>query len=879
MKRSASSTPDSLVRRSHPRGPRQPGWLVETPVYLLLVFTPLAIGTAHLWSQAVMLGGSVAAFTALLLRRRQIHVPIKIFPMGLALLAVSALTLLQILPVPGFLIRVLNPGAAELFDLVLSGTGLWGESNWRALSLDPPATSRELLKFVSYALIFIVIVNYFNRQHRARQLLKVISWGGFVVALTGLLSKLAGLSAIYGIHPVPPGTFFFSTFVNSNHLAGFLGLCAPVSFGLSLSSRSRQGRYLYGFLGIIAAVGVFMSLSRGGIVAFLLGCIFLCIYATTRRVWKLKQVVLVQAVVAVVLSVAGYLAYNTIIAEMKTLGDVEAIRTSDKIRGWEGALPMMKDHPVVGIGRGAYSTVYPRYQTTESTFTYTHAENGVLQNMVEWGPIFGLLFMGAFVLVFFLGMRRARSSYGMGGCLTAIFTLALHNLVDFNLEMGGVALPFVVLLGVISASPFSHSGRPLSGETRLRLPSKLAHALVPAFVLAGAGCVLHAWAHDIDKGTEALLARTVFGACEPCSETPMGNASCEMLRHHPADYLTPLAIGKAYLEKRPRNLSRAVYWLSRAVYLNPNSAMIRRLTGRALFLAGNREQALMEYRQGVERDPTSLAATVSEVLKLTKDHDSTIQVAPERPETYLDLAHILKNLGRCKAASKAARLALDLDSSLLGALDLLGEIELTQGRPDEALRLARQTIEMYPRHDAAYDRQGRAYFAMDDEERGEKSWLAGFDQAPDSVLLAQRLGNRYLSQGRIRKAEDIINRLDASMPRNACSRASLHALLARILEFKGDLYEAGRSYRDAAALMPESAIYMFHVGRIEQRMGNWDDAERIFEQLLREDFEPGEMRSRLEYIRASRNQERHDAMWNGWAVQKERGEHGFQAHF
>ena len=163
------------MKRTHARGPRHPSRLVEAPVYLLVFFVPLAIGTAHLWSQAIMLGLSIAAFTALLLRRRENRASIKLFPMGLALLAVSAVTLLQLMPVPGFLLRVLSPGATELFDVVLSGTGLWGEGNWRAMSLDPPATSGEFVKFISYALVFIVIVNYFNRQRRARKLLKVIS--------------------------------------------------------------------------------------------------------------------------------------------------------------------------------------------------------------------------------------------------------------------------------------------------------------------------------------------------------------------------------------------------------------------------------------------------------------------------------------------------------------------------------------------------------------------------------------------------------------------------------------------------------------------------------------------------------------------------------
>jgi tetratricopeptide (TPR) repeat protein len=459
----------------------------------------------------------------------------------------------------------------------------------------------------------------------------------------------------------------------------------------------------------------------------------------------------------------------------------------------------------------------------------------------------------------------------MGGCLAAVFALALHNLVDFNLEVGGVALPFVVVLGIVSASRFSHAGVPLPAETRLRLPGKLAIALVPACILAGAGCVTYAWTHQLDRKTEALIAEAVPGGSEPCSETPLGKASCEMLRHHPADYIAPLAVGKAYLEKRPRNLPRAVYWLSRAVYLNPGSAVIRRLTGRALYLAGREEQALMEYRLGVECDPASLAPTVSEVLRLTGDPDAAIRAVPNKPGIRLQLARILHGLGNKKAAAKAARLALELDSSLIGALDLLGAIELSLGNPDEALRLALRTIELYPRHDNAYYLKGRAYFSMGDKEKGEESWASGLDQAPGSMKLAHRLGDLYLSQGRIREAENVVARLKDYAPTDSSSQASLNSLIARLYEAKGMLFEAGRAYRTAATLAPSSAYYIFSVGRIEQQMGNWDAAERIFERLLRDKFNPKEMNARIEAIRTARQKERNQAMWRAWIADKKQG--------
>jgi tetratricopeptide (TPR) repeat protein/O-antigen ligase len=718
--------------------------LIEAPVYLLVFFTPLAIGTVHLWSVAVMLAVALFAYSALVLKRTRRKQSLLLFPMGVALISVCGLTLLQIIPLPPFLIRILNPGAADLFDHVLAGTGLWGEGNWRALSLAPPATAVELIKFLAYGLAFLVVVNYFNDRHRARRLMKAVAWCGFTVALVGFFSRLFVAKAIFGIHPVAQGTFFFSTFVNPNHLAGFLGLCSPVALGLALSARDRQDRALYGFMGVIAGVGVFMSLSRGGIVAFCAGCVFLFIFAATRRSRKIRRVALVQTLAAAVLVLAGYLAYDTVIKELKTLGDVEAIAEENKIRSWKGTLPMMVNHPVVGIGRGAFATAYPRYKTVESRRTFTHPENGVIQNLVEWGPVVGVLFIGMFILAFILALSRARQSYSMGGCLAGVFIVSLHNLVDFNLEVGGVAMPFLVVLGILAASPFTHAGVPRPGETRPRFPRWATVAMLPVVILAGLVSVTYAASHRLKTATDALLAEGEAPADEPCGESSLGQATCEMLRYYPTDYMAPLVLGKAHLESRPARLDRAMHWLSRAQYLNPTSSVIHRLSGRALFRKGYEEQALVEYRMSAEYDRSALTATTLEVFRLAGETDAVIQATPRDAKALLQVAKIFRNLGKDEAAVKAARQALDLDSTFLPAMDLLAETALAQERFEEAAGFARKAIDVDPLHERAHLIRGRVYFAQKDLEQAEDAWRAGLDQVPDSARLSYRLVELYL---------------------------------------------------------------------------------------------------------------------------------------
>jgi hypothetical protein len=294
-----------------------------------------------------------------------------------------------------------------------------------------------------------------------------------------------------------------------------------------------------------------MSLSRGGIIALSAGMIFLVFFAATRRTRRLHHAVLAQVIAAGVLTVAGYLAYDTILKEMKTLGNLDAVREDMKFQAWKGTVPMIVDHPIVGIGRGAFASVYPRYKSVAVEGTFTHPENEVVQNLVEWGPIFGGVFLLIFAGTVFMALFRARESFSMGGCLAGVFVVSLHNLVDFNLETGGVAMPFILILAMLCASPFSHAGGPLSFETRLRIPKWLATAFVPGALIIGILATPFASKHTLERETQEIVKQEETGAEEPCVGDGLGAAACNLLRYHPADYFAPLVVGKSFLETKP----------------------------------------------------------------------------------------------------------------------------------------------------------------------------------------------------------------------------------------------------------------------------------------------------------------------------------------
>jgi tetratricopeptide (TPR) repeat protein len=197
-------------------------------------------------------------------------------------------------------------------------------------------------------------------------------------------------------------------------------------------------------------------------------------------------------------------------------------------------------------------------------------------------------------------------------------------------------------------------------------------------------------------------------------------------------------------------------------------------------------------------------------------------------------------------------------------MDLLAELALAQGRFEEAAGFARKAIDVDPLHERAYLIRGRVHFVQKDLEKAEEAWRSGLDQVPDSARLAYRLVELFLSQNRLKEAEDVASRLKNFAPSDDRSQARLLLLLGRIQEAKGQNFEARRSYRMAAELAPDIIPYLYRVGRMEQRMGNWSEAERIYKRLLKSKYQTREIEERLKVLQKDREMEKDQARWKTW---------------
>ncbi|HCF58923.1 MAG TPA: polymerase, partial [Myxococcales bacterium] len=159
----------STGKAERQRRVRKAPWLwtaTEIAVAALVVFCPLAIATVHPWATGVAAALAFAACALAATAAMRSGEPFLVPAPGLALGAATLFIAFQLLPLPPAVVGLLAPSTRELFEFVLGPLGLYPA--WRPLSLDPPATARELVKALTYLCAFFAAAQV-ARSSRARK--------------------------------------------------------------------------------------------------------------------------------------------------------------------------------------------------------------------------------------------------------------------------------------------------------------------------------------------------------------------------------------------------------------------------------------------------------------------------------------------------------------------------------------------------------------------------------------------------------------------------------------------------------------------------------------------------------------------------------------
>ncbi len=401
----------------------------------LLVGNTLAFAGVDPWTRLAT-AAIVVVLMVDLKRLPQLPLPVLRAMTGLA-----ALVVVQLLPLPVVVRRLVEPGYSEVM-----------KSGWAPLSLAPWSTVMTASSlFVAFA-IALVATRIAGTRSGLPVLLAMLAVICGLIGVLGLGSESGAPEKVLLLRANTGGGDTYGPFVNSNHYATAVELTAPaalVLFMVAVRNLRRSGTArqraavvtLASAVAVVVAVGAVMRCgSRGGVLFLAAGVVVTLPF--WMRPWRARRWPWI-AVLAGLLAVAVSLAW-TRIPELRDdfaqLLVVEGVEGNSRWDVWAGTVRSFARSPFVGSGLGSYRYVIGLDKPATGKAVLEQAHN----DWLEWLSTTGVA--GAAVMILFLyalavrlrprSVRRLRFElrYPLAGAAAALLATSLHELIGFGVQ-------------------------------------------------------------------------------------------------------------------------------------------------------------------------------------------------------------------------------------------------------------------------------------------------------------------------------------------------------------------------------------------------------------------------------------------------------------
>jgi len=283
---------------------------------------------------------------------------------------------------------------------------------------------------------------------------------GILEALLGLVQYFFAPGWILGY--VSPFYRSSGTLINRNHFAGLLEMFIPIAFGLAYVSARRFTEmarpYSYVLAGAFMGLALLFSVSRMGIFSFLSTIFFLGIVLQFRKSHGSLAAGLGLGMGGLVVAGALWIGIDVIVQRYSEIAGEEAILREGRVIVFRDAIRMIAANPS-GVGTGNFQDRYRAFQTVHPEMLLDHTHNDYLETAAEWGLPVALAFWTFLLFVVVRGVRLFASIDSpeqrgiLLACTGATFSILVHSLADFNLQIPSNAMLFFTFVGISLAMP------------------------------------------------------------------------------------------------------------------------------------------------------------------------------------------------------------------------------------------------------------------------------------------------------------------------------------------------------------------------------------------------------------------------------------------
>jgi len=559
--------------------------------------------------------------------------------------------------------------------------------------------------------------------------LLLLAWHRVIVLLVGIFAAVAlislrlwrrpasagplevalassGLVACYGIYEwlfmrfVVGNTSWqtFSTFLNPNPLAGFLGIALFLALGslgriTDRGGRAERGCIFPAFVCLLILVCLIPTYSKGAWASiYLAGAVFLILLALILIASRKKKILLIALVLFLVFAApAGVLlARPSLRAKASAAFSLQNRSNMFRYLTWKGALRMAEDHPLIGVGAGAFEYGFGRYAIAGYT---RRAHQNYLETAAEtgWPGLVSLVcLLGAGIIGIGRALKHAQSrpqKILAAGALSALLVMVFHSLLDYDWYIGANLVFFFLACALgfsagDSASPADARKAPMKSAWRIALAALL-------ILLAGKALTL-GWADREFRAHQDLLSGNQFwGAREDLQKAVKLAPEYGRARWKLAALLPP---------------QEGIPLVKTAISLEPEYSPYWATLGRLREEGGDLKGALEAYGKATALNRQQLSAWIAQArvnLRLGR---------PERAAgAFQEITEVERGLaGRYQGIDYEVKTEYAEAHYGLAVAALKGFVKGNQERAVGDLRQALRIIEDFKRTGKEFERQRRA---------------------------------------------------------------------------------------------------------------------------------------------------------------------------
>lgn len=539
---------------------------------------------------------------------------------------------------------------------------LWAPISWGVIAFTAYAILRyhqaeiefvargELIRIIIYAVLFFVIVDNLHRQESTQVL-------GFVLIF---LAMAISIYAVYEFATGTPIVWHFlgaerkpdqylsrgsGTYICPNNLAGFLEMILPLGVAFTLVGRfSPTVKVFLGYASLVMMAGLGVTLSRGGWLSAGLALLVMFVVLLGMRGRRLPAILFVALVIG-----CGAFFFNQTYHAQQRWDDLFREHADIRFHLWKPALEMWQDHFLWGAGPGHFDYRFPFYRPEVVQLRPGHVHNDYLNTLADYGLVGGLL-VAVTLGLFLWGITKTwrfvkrsgelvskpsgRASVVLGGAI-GLLAVALHSIVDFNMQVPGNALIAVGLLAMVTGYlRYSTEGYWVSSTWLIRICLTLV-CLVAVVFMSCEGLKRY---REVRVLQEANAVRTKVDqqtmdyarAMEQLAERADGNLilqlsgeiqaglerEIELLKRayeiEPANFETAYRVGRLLQDfsfqgeaNYVQMAEEAIEWYARASRANPYDSYNYMRSGMCLDWVGRHADARRFFDKAIRLDPSS----------------------------------------------------------------------------------------------------------------------------------------------------------------------------------------------------------------------------------------------------------------------------------